>query len=105
MEGENVKASTTIFHTPQPKAARPLPILHRVLVLPKKSFNDFIRHQVQALIFVSFHQGKENSPSAASRGKAAQWEKQPLSAYRHLSPDGKGRWKKVFFAASDLKDQ
>jgi len=24
------------------------------------------------LIFVSFHQGKENSPSAASRGKPAQ---------------------------------
>ncbi len=51
MEGENVKASATIFHTPQSKAARPLPILHRVLVLPKKSFNEFIRHQFQALIF------------------------------------------------------
>jgi len=38
---------------PQAKAARPLPILHRVLVLPKQSFNDFIRQQFQALIFVS----------------------------------------------------
>jgi hypothetical protein len=27
------------------------PILHWVLVLPKLSFNDFIRHQFQALIF------------------------------------------------------
>ena len=72
MEGENVKASTTIFHTPQPKAARPLPILHRVLVLPKQSFNEFIRHQVQALGFASFCQEKEESPSAASRGKPAQ---------------------------------
>ncbi|WP_320466279.1 hypothetical protein [Pedobacter sp. CFBP9032] len=54
MEGENVKASSTIFHTPQPKAARYLPILHRVLVLPKKGFDEFIRHQFQALTFASF---------------------------------------------------
>jgi len=33
-----------------------------VLVLPKLSFDDFIRHQFQALIFVSFHQGKEKKP-------------------------------------------
>jgi len=46
-----------------------------VLVLPKQSYNAFIRHQFQALIFVSFHQGKENSPSAASRGKPVQREK------------------------------
>jgi len=52
MEGENVKASPQSFNPPQPKAARPLPILHRVLVLPKKSFNEFIQQQVQALIFL-----------------------------------------------------
>ena len=75
MEGENVKASPKSFNPPQPKAARPLAIPHRVLVLPKQSFNEFIRHQVQALGFASFCQEKEESPSAASRGKAAQWEK------------------------------
>jgi len=41
----------SLIHS-QPKAARPLPILHRVLVLPKQSFNDFIRQQFQALIFL-----------------------------------------------------
>ena len=71
MEGENVKASPQSFNLLLPKAARSLPILHRVLVLPKKSFNEFIRHQVQALGFASFCQEKEESPSAASRGKPA----------------------------------
>ncbi|WP_163028097.1 hypothetical protein, partial [Pseudomonas viridiflava] len=46
-----------------------------VLVLPKKSFNDFIRHQFQALIFVYlFIKKKVESPSAASRGKPPQRE-------------------------------
>jgi len=73
MEGENVESfDHKLSPPPQPKAAHPLPILHRVLVLPKLSFDDFLRHQFQALIFVSFHQGKEKSPSAASRGKPAQ---------------------------------
>ncbi|MDY0903539.1 hypothetical protein [Pedobacter sp. CFBP9032] len=48
---KRLKLRTQSFNPPQPKAARPLPILHRVLVLPKQSFNEFIRHQVQALIF------------------------------------------------------
>ena len=38
------------FNIPLPEAARSLPILRRVLVLPKQSFNEFIRHQFQALI-------------------------------------------------------
>jgi len=51
---KRLKLRPQSFNPPQPKAARPLPILHRVLVLPKKSFNEFIRHQVQALTFASF---------------------------------------------------
>ena len=39
------------------------------------NFDALIRHQVQALGFASFCQEKEESPSAASRGKAAQREK------------------------------
>jgi hypothetical protein len=43
-----------------------------VLVLPKLSFDDFIRHQFQALIVCFFIiKNKEDSPSAASRGKPA----------------------------------
>jgi len=47
------------------------PILHGVLVLPKLSFNEFIRHQFQALIFLLpfLIKQKSKSPSAASRGK------------------------------------
>jgi len=56
-----------------------------VLVLPKQSFNDFIRQQFQALGFASFCQEKEDSPSAASRGKPAQRQKS-LSAWLYLSP-------------------
>ena len=82
---KTLKLQPQSFNPPQPKAARPLPIFHRVLVLPKQSFNEFIRHQVQALSFASFCQEKEESPSAASRGKAAQrgkvfsrWWHQPI---------------------------
>jgi len=66
-----LKLQPQSFNLLLPKAARPLPILHRVLVLPKQSFNEFIRHQFQDLGFASFCQEKEESPSAASRGKAA----------------------------------
>jgi len=51
MEGENVKASTPIFHNTTTQGSASCPILHRVLVLPKLSFDEFIRHQFQALIF------------------------------------------------------
>jgi len=45
-------------------------------VLPKQSFNAFIRHQFQALIVCFFIiKNKEDSPSAASRGKPAQQKK------------------------------
>ena len=46
---KRLKLQPQSFNLLQPRAARHLPILHRVLVLPKKSFNEFIRHQVQAL--------------------------------------------------------
>jgi len=52
MEGENVKASTPIFQTTTTQGSAFCPILHRVLVLPKLSFDDFIPHQFQALIFL-----------------------------------------------------
>ena len=48
---KRLKLQPQSLNPPQPEAARSLPILNRVLVLPKKSFNEFIRHQVQALIF------------------------------------------------------
>jgi hypothetical protein len=66
---------TTIFQFTTTQGSAFCPILHRVLVLPKLSFNEFIRHQFQALIFASFYQEKEDSPSAASRGKPAQRKK------------------------------
>jgi len=49
---KRLKLKPQTFKLVQAKAARPLPILHRVLVLPKQSFNAFIRHQFQALIFL-----------------------------------------------------
>ena len=81
MEGEAVEIFALTFKFPQPKVARTAP--QKNLYLKKigplryrhLNFDALIRHQIQALIFVSFHQGKENSPSAASRGKAAQPEK------------------------------
>jgi len=52
MEGENVKAFALPFELPLPRGSTPSPILHRGLVLAtKKSFDEFIRHQIQALIF------------------------------------------------------
>jgi len=51
MEGENVKASPTIFQTTTTQGSAFCPILHRVLVLSKLSFDDFIRHQFQALSY------------------------------------------------------
>jgi len=88
------KASTTIFQPTTTQGSAFCPILHRVLVLPKLSFNEFIRHQFQALSyssvvyvfigihelaeklgFASFYQEKGDSPSAASRGKPAQRKK------------------------------
>ena len=78
MEGEAVEIFALTFKFPQPKVARTAPKI--ILSITKQieplryrhlNFNALIRHQIQALIFVSFHQGKENSPSAASRGKAA----------------------------------
>jgi len=67
---------TTIFQTTTTQGSAFRPILHRVLVLPKLSFDDFIRHQFQALIVCFFIiKNKEESPSAASRDKPAQLEK------------------------------
>jgi len=48
---KRLKLRPQSFILPQPKEARSLPILHRVLVLPKQNFNDFIQHQFQALIY------------------------------------------------------
>ncbi|MDY0907789.1 hypothetical protein SOM16_22875 [Pedobacter sp. CFBP9032] len=78
MEGENVKASAKTFTQPLPKAARTPAIFHRGLCCRPQSLNDFIQHQVQALSFASFCQEKEESPSAASRGKPSAAEKQPV---------------------------
>jgi len=73
---KRLKLQPQSFNPPQPKAARSLPVFHRVLVLPKQSFNAFIRHQFQALIVCFFIiKNKEDSPSAASRGKPAQQKK------------------------------
>ncbi len=46
---KRLKLQSQSFKLPLPKAARPLPIFHQVLVLPKQSFNDFIQQQFQAL--------------------------------------------------------
>jgi hypothetical protein len=52
MEGENVKALALPFNLPLPRGSTPSPILHRGLVLAtQKSFNEFTRHQFQALIY------------------------------------------------------
>ena len=39
---KRLKLPPQFLKPPQPKAARSLPILHRVLVLPKQSVNAFI---------------------------------------------------------------
>jgi len=49
---KRLKLQPQSFIPPLPKAARSLPIFHRVLVLPKQSLNAFIQHQFQALIFL-----------------------------------------------------
>jgi len=51
---KRLKLQPQILKPPQPKAVHSLPILHRVLELPKQSFNDFIRQQFQALIVCFF---------------------------------------------------
>jgi len=51
MEGENVKARATTFNLPQPKAARSPRFFIGGLCCRFKSFDEFIRHQVQALSF------------------------------------------------------
>jgi len=48
---KRLKLKPTSFNPPLYKAARSLPILYRVLVLPKQSFNAFIQHQFQAVIY------------------------------------------------------
>jgi len=75
MEGENVKARATTFNLLQPKAARPPRFFIGGLCCRSKSFNEFIRHQVQALGFCYFWakpkvrairlcSGKEKTPKA-----------------------------------------
>ena len=54
MEGENVKSFNHNLSYLTTQGSAFCPILHRVLVLPKLSFDDFIRHQFQALTFASF---------------------------------------------------
>ncbi|MFW0718812.1 hypothetical protein [Pedobacter sp. N23S346] len=74
-EGEAVDFFAPTFKYLNPKVARTAPkiifITNQIEPLRYRhlNFNELIRHQFQALIFVSFHQGKEKSPSAASRGK------------------------------------
>jgi len=60
---KRLKLQPQSCNPPLLKATRPLPILHRVLVVPKLSFNVFIRHQFQALrysyvvyVFISIHE-------------------------------------------------
>jgi len=53
MEGENVKAFADTFNNHNPRH-RVHPDLSSGLVMPKLSFNEFIRHQIQALDFWSF---------------------------------------------------
>jgi len=48
---KRLKLKPQSFIPPTSKAARSLPIFHRVLVLPKQSFNAFIRHQFQAMMY------------------------------------------------------
>ncbi|NTE03641.1 hypothetical protein G6M24_41635 [Agrobacterium tumefaciens] len=74
-------------------------------------FRPAIRHQIQALIFVFFHQVKEKSPSAAdlyqffigSRGKPARLKN---SLYLHLSSERKRAMKnKTYSETSSFRPQ
>jgi len=50
MEGENVKASTTIFQPTTTQGSASSPDSSSGACAAEKSFSEFIRHQVQALI-------------------------------------------------------
>jgi len=63
MEGENVKAFALPFVLPLPRGSTPSPIFHRGLCWRPKSFDEFIRHQIQALIVCFFIiKDKERAP-------------------------------------------
>ncbi|MFW0718463.1 hypothetical protein [Pedobacter sp. N23S346] len=76
MEGEAVEIFAPTFKYPKPKVAR-MALKKQIFITSQieplryrhLNFDELIRHQIQALIFLYFHQGKEKSPSAASRGK------------------------------------
>jgi hypothetical protein len=53
----------------------------------EKSFDDFIRHQFQALIFGYLFIKKKVGAFRRQAEASQRSGKQPLSAYRHLSPD------------------
>ena len=50
-----------------------------------QNFDALIRHHIQALIFASFYQEKEESPSAASRGKPSVANKRLYLAIKPLT--------------------
>jgi len=83
------KASTTIFHIPTTQGSAFCPILHRVLVLPKQSFNDFIRHQFQALIFVKLFIKKKFR--ALRRPAEASQRSRKTAPIRLSAPSRKGK--------------
>ncbi|KQR70251.1 hypothetical protein ASF92_09640 [Pedobacter sp. Leaf176] len=74
MEGEIVKAFAILSTYHYPEAARPFRPFVGTCADEQKSFDEFIRHQVQALIVCFFIiKDKERAPSAAaSRGKTEQ---------------------------------
>ena len=84
IEREAVEIFALTFKYLQPKVARMAPKTNlnyktnRALALPPSKFRRANPTSDQALIFVSFHQGKEKSPSAASRGKPSVAEKHPV---------------------------
>jgi len=71
---KRLKLRPQSFKPPLPKAAHFARSFIGCLCCLSKSFDDFIRHQFQALTFAFFCQEKEDSPSAASRAKPAQRE-------------------------------
>ncbi|MFW0717648.1 hypothetical protein [Pedobacter sp. N23S346] len=100
MEGEAVEIFAPSFKYFKPKVARTAPKINlyykqiEPLRYRHSNFDELIRHQIQALIFASFHQGKEESPSAASRGKPAQRKNGPYQPKNTFPREGKSARKK-----------
>ena len=59
---KTLKLQPQSFNPPQPKAARPLPILHRVLVLPKKALANLSDIRSRPWLFGSLLSRIKNKP-------------------------------------------